>query len=29
VIDVSDLSIEETAARIIRLVQDRREAAVG
>jgi [pyruvate, water dikinase]-phosphate phosphotransferase / [pyruvate, water dikinase] kinase len=29
VIDVSDLSIEETAARIIRLVEDRREAAVG
>jgi regulator of PEP synthase PpsR (kinase-PPPase family) len=28
VIDVSDLSIEETAARIVRLVQDRREAAV-
>jgi len=27
VIDVSDLSIEETAARIIRIVQDRREAA--
>jgi [pyruvate, water dikinase]-phosphate phosphotransferase / [pyruvate, water dikinase] kinase len=29
VIDVSDLSIEETAARIVRLVQDRQEAAVG
>jgi [pyruvate, water dikinase]-phosphate phosphotransferase / [pyruvate, water dikinase] kinase len=29
VIDVSDLSIEETAARIVRLVEDRREAAVG
>ena len=29
VIDVSDMSIEETAARVVRLVQDRREAAVG
>ena len=29
VIDVSDLSIEETAARIVRLVQDRQEAAAS
>ena len=29
VIDVSDQSIEETAARVVRLVEDRREAAVG
>jgi hypothetical protein len=29
VIDVSDLSIEETASRIVKLVQDRREAAVS
>ena len=29
VIDVSDLSIEETAARIVKLVQDRQEAAAS
>jgi hypothetical protein len=29
VIDVSDLSIEETASRIVKLVQDRREAAAS
>ena len=29
VIDVSELSIEETATRIVKLVQDRREAAVA
>ena len=29
VIDVSDLSIEETAARIVKLVEDRREAAAS